>query len=85
MLDEIHLYDSDNILFYVFFNAHRHTQLTPFEISCPGNHQHVVSDSIRVSLYVGLINLIVTNRHNVFFEIIILFLMNMDTHADNSF
>ena len=42
VLDEIHLYDVDNLLFYFLFNAHRHTQLTPLEIPCPGNHQHVV-------------------------------------------
>ena len=28
--------------FYLFINAHRHTQLHILEIPCPGNHHHVV-------------------------------------------
>ena len=30
------------LYYYLFINAHRHTILILYEMSCPGNHQHVV-------------------------------------------
>ena len=42
VVDKFQRYDVNNRLLYFFFNAHRHTQLNPSGIPCPGHHHHVV-------------------------------------------